>query len=170
MIANHPGINIREFEPGDAAAFAALNQRWIEDLFDIEESDSKQLGDPQGAIISAGGAIVMALEEGQAIGTGAVVPAHHAPDSRKWWEIIKMATDPAAQGKGVGKMVLNRLILIARERGADALWLETNDALGSAVRLYESVGFRKLTCEELWPSPYGRCNVQMTMEIYKPTV
>lgn len=159
-------LTIRDFEPGDADTFASLNRRWIEELFEIVESDRKQIQDPQGTILSKGGAIVMACEGESAIGTGAVIPAHHAPDDgRHWWEVIKMATDPAAQGKGVGERVLRRLIAIAQERGADAIWLETNDQLASAVRLYERVGFRRLPCEELWPTPYDRCDLQLILEL-----
>lgn len=158
-------ITLREFEDSDAESFAALNRRWIEEFFDVEESDSQQLGNPQSTIIAKGGAIVMAVAGEHALGTGAVIPAHHAPDDRNWWEIIKMATDPAAQGKGVGEQVIRRLIEVARARNADALWLETNDGLGAAVRLYERVGFRKLSREELWPTPYDRCNLQMVLEL-----
>jgi len=165
MTATSARIILREFEPADGPAFAALNRRWIEESFQVAEADSNQLGDPQGTILSAGGAIVMAMEGTRAIGTGAVVPAHHAPDDRNWWEIIKMATDPVAQGKGVGEKVIRRLVSVAHERGADALWLETNDILTAAVRLYERVGFRSLECEEFWPTPYDRCNLQMIMEL-----
>ncbi len=159
-------IEIREFDNGDTAAFVALNRRWIEEHFEEADADRALFADPHGMIVRKGGSIFMACENGRAVGTGALVPAHNAPaDGRDWWEIIKMATDPTAQGKGVGQRVIHSLIERARQNGADALWLETNDALSAAVRLYERVGFRRLSPEECWPTPYDRCNLQLVLEL-----
>ncbi len=157
---------IRNFVPSDAPAFAALNRRWIDEMFGIEEEDLRILGQPEQAIIAKGGRIAIADQNDWVIGTGAIIPPHHDPDDGLCWlEIIKMATDPSAQGRGVGSAVLNHLIDLAREQGADMLWLETNSKLEAATALYAKTGFRKLQHEECWPSPYGRCNLQMVMEL-----
>lgn len=157
---------IRPFAPGDAPAFAALNRQWIEELFGIEEKDIRQLEHPKAAILDKGGFIAVADAGGWVIGTGAILPAEHPPeDGRKWLEIIKMATEPSAQGRGVGTAILNRLIEFAREQQADAIWLETNAKLEAATALYEKHGFRKLEGDDVWPSPYDRCNLQMTLKL-----
>lgn len=159
-------IELRSFEPGDESAFAALNRRWIEEFFKIEQSDIDQLSDPQANIIAHGGSIVMACDGDRVLGTGALIEAHNAPsDGLTWYQIIKMATDPSAQGKGIGGRVIRRLISTARDLGASGLWLETNDALGPAVKLYEKAGFRKLEKHELWPTPYNRCNLQLVLDL-----
>lgn len=165
-MATAPEIEIRDFAPDDAEAFAALNRRWIEEHFALEAADAALFADPQAVIVDQGGAIVMACANGQALATGALVRAHTAPaDGRNWWEIIKMATDPAAQGKGIGELVLRRLIALSQQRGADALWLETNGTLAAAVRLYERVGFRKLAPADCWPTPYDRCDLQLVLDL-----
>lgn len=159
------GWRVRPFMPGDAPSFAALNRRWIEELFGIEEQDIRQLEHPQAAILDNGGFIACADANGWVIGTGAILPAAHPPDDgRKWMEIIKMATEPAMQGRGIGAAILTRLFDFARENGADAIWLETNAKLEAATALYEKSGFRALTSEEAWPSPYDRCNLQMVLK------
>lgn len=159
-------VVVRSYRPEDAKAFADLNLRWIRELFGVEESDSKQLDDPQAAILDPGGVIAIAELDGNAVGCGALVPPHHLPDDgRKWLELVKMATDPAAQGRGIAGLVLDFLVAHARKEGADAIWLETNDQLKAATRLYERKGFRRLECNELWPTPYERCNLQMIREL-----
>ena len=42
---------IRPFAPADAPAFAALNRRWIEEMFGMEEKDVRQLEHPKDAIL-----------------------------------------------------------------------------------------------------------------------
>lgn len=159
-------LTIRHFRDSDAEAFAQLNLRWIKESFGVEESDSKQLKDPQGTILSPGGTIAIAELDGTVVGCGALIPPHHRPkDGLNWFEIVKMATSPQAQGKGVGGQVLDFLIEEARQQAGEAIWLETNDMLTAATRLYERKGFRRLSCEELWPTPYARCNLQMVLTL-----
>ncbi len=164
------GLVVRSFnEPdpaADAAAFASLNLRWIEEMFGVEESDRKQLLDPLGTIIEPGGTIAIAELDGAIVGCGALIVPHIDPgDGRNWFELVKMATHPAAQGKGVGMAVLDFLTHYAKALGAGAIWLETNDRLGAATRLYQRKGFRRLDHGELWPTPYARCNLQMVLEL-----
>ena len=157
---------IRPFIPADAPAFAALNRRWIEEMFGMEEKDVRQLEHPKAAILDPGGFIAVADANGWVMGTGAILPAAHAPDDgRKWMEVIKMATDISTQGRGIGSAVLECLLDFAREQGADAVWLETNEKLEAATALYEKFGFKKLEGDDVWPSPYDRCNLQMAREL-----
>ena len=65
----------------------------------------------------------------------------------------------------MGSAVLDYLIAIARERGAEAIWLETNDRLGAATRLYDRKGFKPLSKDEEHPTPYSRCNLQMVLTL-----
>lgn len=159
-------IRVRQFVDADGPRFAELNLRWIEELFGVEESDRSQLGDPKSTILEPGGTIAIAELDGAVVGCGALIPPHYQPtDGRRWLEVVKMATDPKAQGRGVGAMVLDFLIDIARRQGCEALWLETNDSLGAATRLYERTGFRRLSRNDCWPTPYARCNLQMVLNL-----
>lgn len=159
-------VLIRPFEPQDARAFAALNLAWIEDEFEIEQSDRDQLERPQETILAKGGQIIIAEIDGEVCGCGAVLPAHLQPDNGKFYvEIVKMAAKPDMRGKGIGRKVMTRLIEEARLMNADGIWLETSDKLQAATHLYRSTGFRDLSENELWPTPYQRCNSQLIMEL-----
>ncbi len=106
----------------------------------------------------------MAEQDGLVVGTGAILPPHHDPDDgRSWLEIVKMAARKDLRGMGIGRTVMDALIAQAEAMDADAIWLETNADLKAAVRLYERSGFRHLGADELWPTPYARCNVQMVL-------
>lgn len=157
---------IRPFDMADAPAFAALNRRWIEEMFGMEEKDERQLAHPKDSILDAGGYIAVAESNGWVMGTGAILPAANPPDDgRKWMEVVKMATDPSTQGRGIGGAVLGDLMEFARKEGADAIWLETNAQLEAATALYEKNGFEKLSQDDVWPTPYDRCNLQMTKSL-----
>jgi GNAT superfamily N-acetyltransferase len=150
---------IREFEPGDEAAFRSLNEEWIVRHFGtLEAKDAEALGDPQGAILDAGGKIFLAVRGGQAVGCCALRAM--GPGE---FEVAKMGVTAACQGLGIGRLLLERVIAEARKAGARRLYLETNAQLKTAIGLYESVGFRHLAPEKIVPSAYARANVYMEM-------
>lgn len=61
-------------------------------------------------------------------------------------EIKRMWVRPSAQGKGVGRAILNRLEHEAVARGALRLRLEMGDGQPAADGLYRSAGFRPIPC------------------------
>jgi GNAT superfamily N-acetyltransferase len=150
---------IREFQPGDEAAFRTLNEEWIVRYFAIEPKDRESLNDPQGTILDIGGRIFLAVRDGRPIGCCALIAL--APGE---FELAKMAVTESCQGAGVGRRLLDAAIAAARSSGAHRLYLETNRKLAPAIRLYESLGFRHLPPERVVPSPYARSNV--AMELY----
>jgi putative acetyltransferase len=150
-------IELRLFQPEDAAAFRELNEEWIEKHFGLEDHDNEMLGDPVGYIIEAGGQIVMAVADGKAIGCCALILMEPGV-----FEVAKMAVSEAHQGRGLGRRVLARTIETAKEMGATRLYLETNHRLSNAIHLYESLGFCHLPPKD---SPYVRADVFMEMEL-----
>ena len=159
-------LTTRLYQPADRQAFIDLNRDWIEEYFVVEDSDREQLEELEASILGKGGQIVVATLAGEVVGTGAILPPHHDPgDGRNWLEIVKMAARKDLRGRGIGRAVLDALIAEGRSMGADAIWLETNADLKAAIRLYERSGFRHLGADELWPTPYARCNVQMVLEL-----
>jgi putative acetyltransferase len=150
---------IREFQPGDEAAFRTLNEEWIVRYFAIEPKDRESLNDPQGTILDIGGRIFLAVRDGRPIGCCALIAL--APGE---FELAKMAVTESCQRAGVGRRLLDAAIAAARSSGAHRLYLETNRKLAPAIRLYESLGFRHLPPERVVPSTYTRSNV--AMELY----
>ncbi|WP_339693116.1 GNAT family N-acetyltransferase [uncultured Parasphingorhabdus sp.] len=159
-------VTTRRYRPGDRQAFIDLNRDWIEEYFVLEDSDRQQLEELEASILAKGGQIIVALLDDIVVGTGAILPPHHEPeDGRQWLEIIKMAAQKDMRGQGIGRAVLDALIAEGRAMGADAIWLETNADLKAAIRLYERCGFQHVSSDDLWPTPYARCNVQMVLEL-----
>ena len=154
-------ITIRPFTPSDTAAFHDLNVAWIEQYFAVETSDRAQLERPNETILAAGGRILIADLDGEAVGTVALIPGH----GEATLELAKMSAREDLHGQGIGKKLMQAAIDTAREIGARRIWLETNRKLDAALALYEKSGFRELTGDELTATPYDRCNCQMVLDL-----
>jgi putative acetyltransferase len=151
-------VTIRTFEPGDETSFRQLNEEWIGRHFVLEEKDEQTFADPQKYILKAGGAIWLAVQDGRSIGCCALLAMAEGE-----FEVAKMAVAPESRGQGIGRKLLERVIEDALGRGARRLYLETNRKLVSAIRLYESLGFRHLPAERITPSAYARADVYMEL-------
>ncbi len=154
-------ITIRPYTAADAAAFRTLNLAWIEPMFEMEASDWGQLDDPETHILAKGGRILLAVLEGEPVGTVGLVPGH----AEETVELIKMSARDDLRGQGIGKALMQAAVDMAREMGAKHIWLETNSSLAPALGLYRKAGFRELSGEELTATPYDRCNCQMVLDL-----
>ena len=151
-------VRVVRFEPALAPHFARLNREWIERFFVLEAADLAVLSDPEAAIIRPGGMIFFALLAGDVVGTCAVMP--HEPGTL---ELAKMAVSPAAQGRGIGRLLGQACIAFARTSGAHTLMLASNDSLAPAIHLYEQLGFRHAPMPSA--NEYARANVYMEMAL-----
>jgi GNAT superfamily N-acetyltransferase len=59
-------------------------------------------------------------------------------------EIKRMWVSARARGQGIGRRLLAELERVARERHMRAVRLDTHRALGEALRLYRSSGYREI--------------------------
>ena len=59
-------------------------------------------------------------------------------------EITNIVTKITERKKGIGTLLLDRLIKIAKETGRDTISLEVNELNKSAINLYEKAGFTKV--------------------------
>jgi len=127
---------------------------WLEKYFRVEPIDREILGDPEGAIIRHGGAILYALHGDEVVGT---VALKHQGD--QVFELTKMAVTSAHQGRGLGRRLLWAAVRRYTELQGKTLYLESHSSLAPALRLYESAGFRHETPPR--PSDYERADVYM---------
>lgn len=154
-------IEIRSLAPDDdATAFRALNEEWITRYFSLEAKDREILNDPVHSILLKGGHIFMAYAAAEAVGCVALIPMQDGV-----YELSKMAVSPHLRGRGIGRRLLQHVIVRARSLGARSLFLGSNTRLKDAVHLYESVGFRHVKPETLPPMPYSRADVFMEMPL-----
>jgi putative acetyltransferase len=151
-------IGVRQFEPGDAAAFRRLNEEWITRYFRIEPKEEPILADPQTTILDSGGRIFFATAGERCVGCCALIRMRDTE-----FEVAKMAVEPSYQRGGLGRRLLQAAIEEARSAGARRLYLETNHGLTPAIRLYESVGFKHIEANRIIPSPYARADVYMEL-------
>jgi GNAT superfamily N-acetyltransferase len=56
-----------------------------------------------------------------------------------------LAVDPLTRGKGIGKLLTNTCIRKAKENGARQLIIHTTNAMQTAWKMYESLGFQRST-------------------------
>ena len=150
-------VTIRDFRSGDEAAFRRLNEEWITRYFVIEPKDEHSFANPQSTILDHGGRIFLADRRGDVIGCCALI--FLAPGE---FEVAKMAVTESVQGGGIGRSLLQHTIAQAKACGATRLYLETNNRLTPAIRLYQSLGFQHLPSERVVPlalrprqRPYG---------------
>lgn len=128
-------IKIVDFTEALAPHFGRLNRAWIEQDYAIEPPEEEMLARPA-SVIERGGAIVFA-QRGEAIVGTAGLEVLAGGD----FEIIKMAVDPEWRGQGVGQRLIERLLAMAKARGARWVRIETAAALAPANGLYRKNGF-----------------------------
>ncbi|KAM4706575.1 putative N-acetyltransferase family 8 member 5 [Discoglossus pictus] len=80
---------------------------------------------------------------GQVVGMVAAVPSLH-PNGKKHVEMKRMSVAKGHRGKGIAKALCRTLIDFARERGCDAVVLETTLPQTDAQQLYEKMGFQSI--------------------------
>ena len=130
-----------------------LNYEWLQKYFVVEPNDVMQLADPQREIIDKQGFIYYASYNGKIAGTVSLLKV-----SDVVYELGKMAVAESAQGVGIGKLLIEHCIHLAKKNGCTSLVLYSNTKLKPAIHLYEKYGFKEVTLEA---GHYGRANIKM---------
>ena len=68
-------------------------------------------------------------------------------------DVMTIAVAPAAQGQGLGKVLMDWVIVAARRGGAEYLMLEVRADNVAAQRLYSKMGFAMLTVRRKYYQP-----------------
>lgn len=150
-------VEVIDYSPEFQHDFKRLNYEWIEKYFTLEDADHQSLDHPDATILQPGGHIYMARDQGEIVGTCALIKL----DSNTY-ELAKMAVAEKARGRGIGWLLGQTAINKARELGAETLYLESNTILEPAIKLYQKLGFRKIVKQS---SFYERCNIHMELKL-----
>lgn len=59
-------------------------------------------------------------------------------------ELLRIAVKKAERAKGTGSAILKKLIAVARENGAEEMFLEVREKNAAARKMYEKAGFEKI--------------------------
>jgi putative acetyltransferase len=144
MNANFRNFLIRDWQPGDRQPAAnlihtVLNEYGLnwqpqgadQDVLEVEQFYQQ-----------TGGEFWVIEQQGQIVGTAAYYPIARG---EKAVEIRKMYLLPAARGQGLGRFLLLQLEDAISQRGWQTIWIETATILETAVKLYESQGYKPTT-------------------------
>jgi glutamate/tyrosine decarboxylase-like PLP-dependent enzyme/GNAT superfamily N-acetyltransferase len=151
-------IKVVEFDANNPAhylAFKEINYAWINKHFKVEQGDLDSLENPVKYFIATGGAVLLACQGDEILGTTALKPI-----GDNTLELCKMGVSETARGLGIGHAIGEAVIKKAKELGAKRLYLETNSSLSPALNLYKKLGFSRV---EDFTSPYIRADVAMEM-------
>lgn len=71
--------------------------------------------------------------------------------------ILNISVDPAEQGQGVGRKMLENLIEVARSKRAETVFLEVRPSNVGALALYQKMGFNEIGVrKDYYPAENGR--------------
>lgn len=84
----------------------------------------------------------VAVENEVVIGGVGLYPSNGLPEDTV--ELVKMYLAAPHRGKGLGKMLMKKCIVLAGELGYKNIYLESMKELSTAVSAYEKLGFRNL--------------------------
>lgn len=99
---------------------------------------------------------------GELIGGAGIFPSPGLPDGT--CELVKMYLSPAARGKGIGKMLIDKALHFAAEAGYRNVYIETMPELRKAMSVYEKFGFKYLDGPMGNTGHFG-CDVWMLKEL-----
>jgi putative acetyltransferase len=86
-----------------------------------------------------GVAFFVSRDDGRAAGCGGVLIV-----GKEYAEIKRMYVRPTFRGRGLGRQMLDHLVVHATERGLTVIRLETGIHQHEAIALYERSGFRRI--------------------------
>ena len=161
----HSAVIFREVKKEDNVLLA----RMIRQVF--KEHDAPQSGtvfsDPTtddlfGLFRKSRSVLWIAELGGLALGCCGIYPTEGLENSCA--ELVKYYLAESERGKGTGRQLMELCIASARKLGYKKLYIESMPHFSKAVRIYEKLGFRKLS-SPLGNSGHTTCNIWMLLEL-----
>jgi ribosomal protein S18 acetylase RimI-like enzyme len=148
-------VIVREVLPAELDEVGALRVRayQAEDLL----AGSPSYADTLRVLGADGtGEVLVAVDDSAVLGTVMVLPWGPASEIGRGpdeVELRALAVAPAAQGRGVGRVLLSAAVDRARALECRHLVLSTQPAMRAAQRLYRAAGFERLADRDWSPVP-----------------
>lgn len=142
-----PSLEITPALPEEHARLGEITLAAFRALGPLPESYAAELSDVRGRAADPGALVLAAHLDGRLVGGATIVLA---PDSRLA-ELLRpgaaglrmLAVDPAAQGHGVGRALVEATLDLCRRRGLTTVALHTTSLMQHAIRIYELLGFER---------------------------
>ncbi|MDR3006964.1 MAG: GNAT family N-acetyltransferase [Sphingobacterium sp.] len=100
--------------------------------------------------------------DGEIVGCCGIFPTAGLPSHCT--ELVKFYLSAKARGKGIGRELMARSIISAKEFGYSSIYLESLPAFGDAISIYKKQGFETLTAP-MGESGHPGCDVWMVKEL-----
>ena len=126
---NHDTITIESLKPGDSVPW---------DLLELADPSRQQ-------IETYLGKSACFLAKSESSGVGVLVLQS---DGSGTMEIMNIAVNPAMQGKGIGRMLLEFAENECRKHNYKRIIIRTGNSSLGPLKLYQSVGFKQIQIEE----------------------
>lgn len=154
-----PELLIRQIREDEIEAVSALTVGSYSSAYELNESYLAELGRVADRVHTHQVWVAVDTDSNELLGTVTTpLPGQQLSDFALSTDMDfrMLATAPAARGRGVGRALVEHCEGLARARHASRLVLHTGADMALAVRLYESMGFARLTeIEENFPYPPG---------------
>ena len=134
---------VRSAVEADAAAICRIYNQGIEDRVATLETELRTPAERTQWMAARGPRhpVVVADDRGQVVGWGSLNP-YSPRECYRHVADFSIYVDRACRGRGVGKVILARLIELARAHGYHKLVLSAFPTNTSGMALYERMGFR----------------------------
>jgi GNAT superfamily N-acetyltransferase len=132
-------VEAEDFGTADARRLVAALDAGLAEVYTPDQRFGPNLKPEQ--LAEGRGVFLVAREGGRAIGCGALRMLDGSTA-----EVKRMYVEPEPRGRGVGRLVLERLESFAREQGVRRLVLETGVHQKPAIELYLRAGFKEVPC------------------------
>jgi GNAT superfamily N-acetyltransferase len=140
-------IDVSPALPGELAWLSELTVAAYRAVAPVPDGYAAELADVRGRAADPGAVVLAARIDGRVVGGATVVLDPGSPLA----ELLEpgtaglrmLAVDPAAQGAGVGRALVEATLELARRRGLRRLSLHTHAVFERARALYESMGFER---------------------------
>lgn len=150
-------IEIVDYSEENNKHIKQLNLEWLTKYFSVEPKDELQLSNPKTEIIDKGGMIFYAKYNGKIAGTVTLIKVDDGI-----FELSKMAVTGTMQGKGIGRVLMEHCLSVAKENNIKKLILYSNTKLETAIAMYYKYGFTEVAFDA---THYKRANIKMELHL-----
>jgi phosphinothricin acetyltransferase len=154
-----PDFSIRPVHPRDIAAITRIYAQAVRHgtaSFEIEPPDEAEMAQRQDGLLAGGYPFLVAERGGEVVGYAYAGP-YRARPAYGWTVEDSVYIAPEAQGQGIGRALLERLIVEAEARGFRQMIAVIGDSeQAPSIALHEAVGFRRIGALESVGFKFGR--------------
>jgi ribosomal protein S18 acetylase RimI-like enzyme len=164
-------ITIKRITPEDGAVFKEIRLRALKEsplAFSSTYARESQFPDEEWSRRSSrwngdgGDAMFLAFSEETACG---IVGSYVEQENRERAQVVSMWVDPAYRRSGVGKELVDAVIVWNRSHGVRELMLMVTSVNAGAIAFYERLGFAKTGLTEGYPNDPAIIEFEMMLPI-----